>query len=322
MLLYQSEQFFLKTNRIALSEIAVSKFEAQEFDSKKNLPTWDSDFMFKGSETKTIAWFLAFNAINYSFWPDPGNPRWFVEISGKHHGIDDEAFGIMASLTEAMNQGTDLSDPGILTALDASDMEQIFRPAEGAGELPLLDQRLRALHELGRAYERLGGPQGLIALGEGSATKLAQALARELPSWEDSRMHQGHRLRFLKRAQLCVAMIFGRFNGQGPGNFSDVADLTAFADYRLPQILRHLGILVFSNELAEAIERGRIFEAGSPEEVEIRCATIVAVERIRAALSNYWPSVTALHVDYLLWSSAVSTLADLPEHHRCRCTDY
>ena len=94
--------------------------------------------MFHGPPERTIGWFLAFNAVNYSFWPNSGHRRWFAEIDGKRHGFDDEAFGIMACLTRAMNQGLALDSPEVLLALDLPEIERIFAPAHEASPLPLL----------------------------------------------------------------------------------------------------------------------------------------------------------------------------------------
>ena len=54
-----------------------------------------------------------------------------------------------------------------------------------------------------------------------------------------------------------------------------------FADYRVPQILHHLKILSYPPSLLALLELGHYFEPGSKEEVSIRAASIVAVERVR-----------------------------------------
>jgi len=54
-----------------------------------------------------------------------------------------------------------------------------------------------------------------------------------------------------------------------------------FADYRVPQILHHLKILIYPPSLLALLESGHYFEHGSKEEVSIRAASIVAVERVR-----------------------------------------
>lgn len=39
--------------------------------------------------------------------------------------------------------------------------------------------------------------------------------------------------------------------GQGLGRFHDIGALTMFADYRVPVVLRQMGILTYSQELAQ-----------------------------------------------------------------------
>ena len=278
--------------------------------------------MFQGPNERVIGWFLAFNAINYSFWPSEGKRSWSTEIDGRIYGVDDSAFGIMAAFSHAMTHGFALDTADVLCRLEAEDFNRILKPADGADPLPLMPARLEALHELGAAYKQLGGPLALFEAGGGSAAQLVQTLVRFLPSWEDSRVFQGQRLRFLKRAQLCVAMIYGRLGGKSPAAFKDIDQLTAFADYRLPQILRHHGILKYTSDLAEKIDTGEVLVKGSEEEIELRCATIVAVEQIREQLQRQWPGVTALQVDYLLWRTAIQQTTDMLPFHRCRTTDY
>jgi hypothetical protein len=78
--------------------------------------------------------------------------------------------------------------------------------------------------------------------------------------------------------------------------------LTAFADYKLPQVLRHVGILRYSGALGEKVDQEVLVEPGSPEEVEIRANTIWAVERIRQELEGMGASVRAFEIDWLLWN--------------------
>lgn len=58
---------------------------------------------------------------------------------------------------------------------------------------------------------------------------------------------------FYKRAQIFVADVHLCFQGQGLGAFSDIAQLTCFADYRLPQLMMHLDILRYDEPLRERV---------------------------------------------------------------------
>ena len=80
-----------------------------------------------------------------------------------------------------------------------------------------------------------------------------------------------------------------------------------FADYRVPQILRHLGIFEYSQKLSEAIDAEKVMDYSSQFEVELRAATVVAVDRIMNEIQTTGSNELKEHVqrsyevDWLLW---------------------
>ncbi len=50
-----------------------------------------------------------------------------------------------------------------------------------------------------------------------------------------------------------LGLIQSRMQGQGLGRFEDISQLTMFADYRVPVVLRQMGILVYSDQLAHKV---------------------------------------------------------------------
>ena len=53
-----------------------------------------------------------------------------------------------------------------------------------------------------------------------------------------------------------------------------------FVDYRVPQVLAHEGVLVYSPELRSRLERKEEIPFGDPDECEIRAGSILAVHLI------------------------------------------
>lgn len=322
MILHQCQRISREAEFVHIREDMIQPFvDTVDFDSI-HVPAWDDSGMFAGPVEQVIGWLLAYNAVNFCFWPDPGQPRWCTQLRGKVVGQDDEALGIMAAFGEAIERGVPLCDGAWLSEIPAETLAAILYPAPGAGALPMFSERVNGLRELGHAYLRYGGPMGLIGEANLSAQRLVQLLPRACPSWEDSAVLHGERVRFLKRAQLATAMIYGRFGGEGAGQFSDIAELTVFADYRLPQILRGLGMMALKPALEERIAREDQIVAGAREEVELRAVTVALGDRIRKALDPRFPGITALQVDHLLWRMAVRMHDRLPPFHRCRTTAY
>mmetsp|Transcript_20084 Transcript_20084/g.28274 ORF Transcript_20084/g.28274 Transcript_20084/m.28274 type:complete len:109 (+) Transcript_20084:1-327(+) len=56
--------------------------------------------------------------------------------------------------------------------------------------------------------------------------------------------------------------------------------LTTFADYRVPQLLRHLGIMEYAPSLANRVDNRMELSPMSMEELYIRAATVVSVDEL------------------------------------------
>lgn len=79
---------------------------------------------------------------------------------------------------------------------------------------------------------------------------------------------------------MCADLIGAMAEYGHEPEFKNKHELTMFADYRVPQILRHLGILVYGQELAQKVDSETELPYSSPEEVQIRAATVLAVQKI------------------------------------------
>lgn len=312
-LLEQCARLVATSPHVDVEERAIAEVASGVDAAALVLPGWSGPKM-EVPEDDVPAWLMAYNAVNFCYWPEAGEKRWWTVVDGAAVGDDDEALGIMAAFAHALREGVPLGDGAFLAELDVATLEDLLAPAPGAGRLPCMEDRLDGLQELGRAWIRVGGARALLEAAGGSAVAFADRLAAECPRFNDVRVWHGEHLRFLKRAQLCAAMLHGRLGGSP---FRDVHRLTAFADYRLPQILRFLEILRPSRALHERLEDRERIAVGSEEEVALRAATVHAAERLRQA----WDT-DALRVDYWLWSTAVTRDWEMPAFHRTRTTDY
>jgi len=136
---------------------------------------------------------------------------------------------------------------------------------------------------------------------------------------------------FYKRAQIFVGDVWGAFQGTGLGAFVDLDQLTCFADYRLPQLLRSLGIIKYSSALSNWVDEKKEIESGSGWEHQIRAATVQAVHRMCLALNNTNTNekmaettkpILPLQLDWILWERGEAQLAHLGPHHRVRTIYY
>jgi hypothetical protein len=294
--------------------------------------TWYDRYHFSDGTERTLNWLLLLDALNFCFWPDKGQERWRIDYHGETPG---GYWAEAAALTRAVEEGFPVWDARYLSELSRDDLRHILRGVPSQQnrqpiEIPLLEARLANAREVGQVLlARYDGRfANVIEEAGGSAVKLALLLAEHFPSFRDIATFRGQEVRFLKRAQICASDVHGSFRGEGWGRFHDLDQLTVFADYKLPQILRHYGALFYDYDLEQHIDNQELLAAGGEEEVQIRANTIWACELLRHmiaadAIEDDAPdeALTAAEIDARLWLLAQDTGGMLP-YHRVRTIYY
>jgi hypothetical protein len=214
-----------------------------------------------------------------------------------------------------------LTDAGYLAQIDESELATILA---GAAPIPLLPERVENLREAGHVLQaRFDGQFGnLIRASGGSALELVQRVVDAFPSFRDVATYAGAEVHFYKRAQILASDLHGAFAGTGLGAFHDLERLTAFADYKVPQVLRELHVLRYTAELSALVDAQIELAAGSPFEIEIRAATIWAVEELRRALRQRDIDLPAYQLDWTLWQFGQNLPAATRPYHRTRTIFY
>jgi hypothetical protein len=277
-------------------------------------PAWSPRYHWADRSEKMTNWLLVLDALNFSFW---GEPRWRVEVGGE---TLDGYVALAAALTRAADEGWPLWDAGYLSELTIDELGRILG---GAAPIPLLDRRLEHLHELGDVLQTKyrGSFARAIESCGGSAVRLVQLVVSEFLSFDDIADFKGQEVRFYKRAQLLVSDLYGAFAGDGFGRFTDLERLTVFADYKLPQVLRHLGVLTYLPSLAEKVDNRFLLPPLSQEEVEVRANTVWAGEVLRRELSRHGADLRPFELDWWLWNESQSFQGMAP-YHLCRTIYY
>ena len=280
-------------------------------------PSWDTHYHFFDASERSVNWLLVLDALNFCFWAERGQKRWTIEYQGEVlNGYWAEA----AALKRAAEENIPLWDAQFLRTISEETVARIFR---GEGTIPLLEQRVANAREVGRVLlEHFEGQfSHMIEQAQGSAAKLASLLVQHFPSFDDTALYRGQTIRFYKRAQICVADLYSAFGAQHWGAFYDLEQLTIFADYKLPQVLRHANVLEYQTTLVQRIDNRELIAAGSEEEVEIRAATIWACELLRRALQEHGYLITAAEIDLRLWQMSQQAV-DMRPYHRTRTIYY
>lgn len=239
------------------------------------LPERDEEFFSLGDYQKDVQVVFLENVVNFCFWAEKGKEKWKVKFNGSE---DDGASALRLVFERAIHDGVPILDAEYLSKLTLDEVKKIFRPSNGI-EIPLLQKRHENLVEAGKILlERFDGLYSkLIDDTNYDAILITRATIDNFGSFDDS--YEG--VNFYKRAQLNAFDI-----AQIPSNhkITNTESLTAMADYKLPQLLRFMEVLKYTKDLSMKIDNWELIEPGSRAEIEIRSATIWAIELVSQKL--------------------------------------
>lgn len=305
---------FVHINEQAILDFAknVTKkdFNESGFGSESALPK-------TATKDEQIALGFVTSSINICYW---GEPKWTVKIDGKYY---DGGFGMLFAVKNAIKNGYNLLDPKYLNALPEKDLAKIFK---GNVEIPLFKERLRMLRELGKnTLEKYDGSfSKIVEQASGNATKIVELLAKDFPNvFNDVANYHGHKVKFYKKTQLVPSHLFNiKKLGLISIPLSGYNELTAFADYKVPQLLRKFGILEYVDKLANKVDNKIELQSGSDEEIEIRANCVWAIELATRILKKKFSFANAAKVDGIFWSKGQTKSPDDKPYHRTRTIWY
>jgi hypothetical protein len=312
---------------VRIDQRAVERVSRQLAEDATEPPAWDDTLHFRGTPEQTAGWVVVLDALNSCFWPQGPNPavRWRVTWRGvTHDGYD----ALAAALHRAVvDDGYPVWDPAWLRDIPLDTVAHALRGDDGPA-IPLLNDRMICLRGVSDTRDRSGARPADIAIDAGgSAERVVRLVLARYDVFADAatwRRPGGQTLEvpFLKRAQILAADLAGALAGTELAITSDLERLTAFADYKVPQVLRHLGVLIYAEPLARHIAARARIPAGHPHEVAIRAGTVQACERIVAATRALGREITAAELDWRLWRLGQSLPGNVEPYHRTVTTSY
>lgn len=318
---------------VRIDTAAVSRI-ATELAASDESPSWDADLHYRATgpdgDERTAMWLMVLDALNFCFWGQGTDPqqRWRVRWKGE---LVDGYVALVAALTQAVERGYPLHDARWLASISAADVADILAPEEGHMEIPLLHHRITNIRELGEGLVPYGDKPAtaFIRSANGSASTLVRNIVEVFPSFNDvtewpyvETNLPNNEVRTYKRAQILVGDLAGGLVGSPLAHFHDLDQLTAFADYKVPQILREMGVLVYSHDLARIVDSRTRIAAGSRMEVEIRAGTIIACDRLVMALRQSGRDNTSAELDWHLWSLSQSLPGNTRPYHLTETIHY
>jgi hypothetical protein len=299
------------SKKVSINMKAVRRFvsEITPEDLKK------TDICFakqKWSVDELIQLTFVFNSVIYCLWANKGEEKWKVDFDGE---LLDGSIALFKCFERELERNSSFVMGEYLASLTAGRLEEILK---GNVVIPLFKERLDCLNEVGQVLNKHydGSFLNLFAQAGSDAKKLAELVIENFPSFDDSTLYCGQKVGFYKRAQLNSKMISDAIVSKGGRELKSLDKLTAFADYKIPQILRRFGVLVYTGDLEERVDSYELIGEGTEEEIEIRANTVWAVEHIQREVQKTHEFFTASHVDNLLWNKSQTKVSGEKPYHR------
>lgn len=271
---------------------------------------------------EAIDFVMVADAIDTAFTDFARHEKFQVDYAGQHWSDSEAEF---ACIKRALDQGVPFLDGNYLAAVTRTELSKIF---EGNIEMPMLDEKLAVLHQVGKVLaEKYQGrfhkfvkscSPKLYDNGNG----LIDRLVKEFPRFNDVSMLDGHEIKFYKLPQLGIWMLYCSLHPSGNFELDDPQKMTAFADYIVPVALRLHGLTSYSGKLEHAINSHQLIPRDSRWEIEIRAHCIYATAVLTEEINKLRPAnqqVIIPQIDARFWTHFHTT--NWP-HHLTQTTMY
>jgi Potential Queuosine, Q, salvage protein family len=258
----------------------------------------------KDDPNEVIDFVLVADVIDTAFTDFARHEKFQVDYAGKHWSDSEAEF---ACIKRALAEGVPFLDGNYLADIPRAELQRIFA---GNIELPMLDEKLEVLHQVGAV---------LAAKYEGKFHKfiescsprlydngngLIERMVSEFPRFDDVSVLDGHTIQFYKLVQLGVWMLYATLNGARKFRVDDIEKMTAFADYIVPVALRLHGITRYSERLEKAIDGHELIPRDSRWEIEIRAHCLYATALLTEEINKLRPAdrqVLIPQIDARFW---------------------
>ena len=252
-----------------------------------------------------VNFLLVFESIDYSFW---GQPKWTIETED---GLKD---GSDALLYDMLKYAKKL---GNATFNDVS-FNEFRNILKGNIEIPFLEERYKTISEINEIVnKKMSGNFYKYIKNITSDTELFNLIINNFESFKDERIYDGKVIYFYKLAQLLTSDIL-HLREEIEKITVDYSNLIGCADYKIPQVLRALGITEYDKELSYMVDNKKEIEISSKYEVEIRASQIFVLGYIKNRLNSF----KSVDINDFLFNYSKKLKNIVKPYHLCRNKNY
>jgi len=249
--------------------------------------------------------YLLVDGLNFCFWHPSEKKKFRYK---QHSGSVALGYLIKRTLTQHPSYFT----PEFLSRF--APLVYVALMEGSRGELLLPHERIRIIQEIG-SLGKQHGFQIFEKFRGRDVNDIATFTAKNLPyTFNDITRVRGITLPFYKKLRLFISDLssFGGFR------FRNLDTLLIFADYRIPHLLEHTGMLRYAPSLTRRIAKHALISHRSITEAEIRGSTVLAAQFLQSATGLPYPEL-----DFRLWLLARKNKSRMRlPHHRTQTRYY
>ena len=250
-----------------------------------------------------INFLLVYHTIgDYCFW---GEPKWEIETE---NGKLDGSYAIMYLLIEKFKNKKDFN----------MSYEEFKDLLKGNVEIPLLKERYDCLVKMNEYLDSIAKDFYDEIKEYKDDVSLLNFIINNFDYFNDECDYKNERIYFYKRAQLITSDIL-HVRKIVEGIDVDYSHLMGCADYKIPQVMRCLGMLDFNSELANVVDNYQEISYGSEMEIEIRANNLVVINYIYEKLNG---KVSRMDINDYIWLLGQDKSKMIKPYHRTRTIYY
>ena len=250
-----------------------------------------------------INFLLVYHTIgDYCFW---GEPKWEIETE---NGKLDGSYAIMYLLIERFKNKKDFN----------MSYEEFKDLLKGNVEIPLLKERYDCLVKMNEYLDSIAKDFYDEIKEYRDDVSLLNFIINNFDYFNDECDYKNERIYFYKRAQLITSDIL-HVRKLIEGIDVDYSHLMGCADYKIPQVMRCLGMLDFNNELADVVDNYQEISYGSDMEIEIRANNLVVINYIYEKMNG---KVSRMDINDYIWLLGQDKSKMIKPYHRTRTIYY
>lgn len=250
-----------------------------------------------------INFLLIYHTIgDYCFW---GEPKWEIETE---NGKLDGSYAIMYLLIERFKEKKDFN----MSYWEFSDL------LKGNVEIPLLKERYDCLVKMNDYLDSIAKDFYDEVKEYRDDASLLNFIINNFDYFKDECDYKGERIYFYKRAQLITSDIL-HVRKLVEGIDVDYTHLMGCADYKIPQVMRCLGMLEFNSELADMVDNYQEISYGSDMEIEIRANNLVVINYIYEKMNG---KISRMDINDYIWLLGQDKSKMIKPYHRTRTIYY